>query len=92
MQMVIEISEEAYNKLMQKSMLMSASAIDEAVDAIKKGVVLPKGHDDLIDRGLLRERINEDKREAFTKHEVWLLASKYNTDVPVLIPADKDGD
>ena len=40
MQIVIEISEESYNKLMQKSMLMSASAIDEAVDAIKKGRVL----------------------------------------------------
>ena len=39
MQIVIEISEESYNKLMQKSMLMSASAIDEAVDAIKKGRV-----------------------------------------------------
>ena len=40
MRMVIEISEESYNKLTQKSMLMSASAIDEAVDAIKKGRVL----------------------------------------------------
>lgn len=40
MQILIEISEESYNKLMQKSMLMSASAIDEAVDAIKKGRVL----------------------------------------------------
>ena len=39
MQMVIEISEESYNKLTQKSMLMSASAIDEAVDAVKKGRV-----------------------------------------------------
>lgn len=37
MQILIEISEESYNKLTQKSMLMSASAIDEAVDAIKKG-------------------------------------------------------
>lgn len=40
MQMIIEISEDTYNKLMQKSMLMSASAIDEAVDAVKKGRVL----------------------------------------------------
>ncbi len=49
MKILIEISEESYNKLMQKSMLMSASAIDEAVDAIKKGIVLPNGHGDLID-------------------------------------------
>ena len=55
MQIVIEISEESYNKLMQKSMLMSASAIDEAVDAIKKGRVLPKGHGDLIDRDMLKK-------------------------------------
>lgn len=40
MQILIEISEESYNKLTQKSMLMSASAIDEAVDAVKKGRVL----------------------------------------------------
>ena len=39
MQIVIEISEDTYKKLTQKSMLMSASAIDEAVDAIKNGRV-----------------------------------------------------
>ncbi len=55
MQIMIEISEESYNKLMQKSMLMSASAIDEAVDAVKKGMVLPKGHGDLIDRDTLKK-------------------------------------
>ncbi len=44
MRIVIDISEDAYNKLMQKSMLMSASAIDEAVDAVKKGQVIQKGH------------------------------------------------
>lgn len=41
--MLIEISEESYKKLTQKSMLMSALAIDEAVDAVKNGIVLPKG-------------------------------------------------
>lgn len=40
MRLMIEISEESYNKLTQKSMLLSASAIDEAVDAVKKGRVL----------------------------------------------------
>jgi hypothetical protein len=39
MQIVIELSEDTYKKLTQKSMLMSASAIDEAVDAIKHGRV-----------------------------------------------------
>ena len=39
MRLMIEISEDTYKKLTQKSMLMSASAIDEAVDAIKKGRV-----------------------------------------------------
>ena len=58
MQIVIEISEESYNKLMQKSMLMSASAIDEAVDAIKKGRVLPK-HGRLIDADAFAKKLNE---------------------------------
>ncbi len=39
MQIMIEISEESYNKLMQKSMLMSASAIEEVVDAVKHGKI-----------------------------------------------------
>ena len=40
MKMEIEISEETYNKLIAKSMLLSASAIDEAVDAVKHGNIL----------------------------------------------------
>lgn len=78
MQIVIKISEESYNKLMQKSMLMSASAIDEAVDAVKKGMVLPKGHGILIDVNDLLDRVElEDEDIDF---------------IPTIIPADKDGD
>ena len=40
MQIVIEISEDTYKKLTQKFMLMSASAIDEVVDAVKHGKVI----------------------------------------------------
>lgn len=40
MQIVIEISKEAYEKIQTKSMLISASAIDEVVDAVKHGKVI----------------------------------------------------
>ena len=39
MQVLIEISKEAYEKIQTKSMLISASAIDEVVDAVKHGKV-----------------------------------------------------
>ena len=39
MQILIEISKEAYEKIQTKSMLISASAIDEVVDAVKHGEV-----------------------------------------------------
>ena len=37
MQILIEISKEAYEKIQTKSMLISASAIEEVVDAVKHG-------------------------------------------------------
>ena len=40
MHVVIEISKEAYEKIQTKSMLISASAIDEVVDAVKHGKVI----------------------------------------------------
>ena len=39
MQILIEISKEAYEKIQTKSMLISASAIEEVVDAVKHGRV-----------------------------------------------------
>ena len=39
MQILIEISKEAYEKIQTKSMLISASAIEEVIDAVKHGEV-----------------------------------------------------
>lgn len=88
MQIVIEISDETYEYISNGS----ETSIDESnvVTAVRNGTPLPKDHGDLIDRDLLRNKISEDKREAFTKHEVWLLTSKYNTDIPVIVQADKE--
>ena len=93
MQILIEISEESYNKLMQKSMLMSASAIDEAVDAVKKGIVLSNGHGDLVDRGMQDDviiRLNKDDWQ-ITRGE-YKRFDRILFEFPVVIPADKDGD
>ena len=60
-------------------------------EAIKNGTPLPKGHGALIDRDVLQRYIEQDKREAFTKHQVWLLASVHSeSNVPVIIEADKE--
>jgi hypothetical protein len=91
MQIVIEIPDDDAKFLMESSFI-PVGYFDLVHKALHDGIVLPKNHGDLIDRDLLRNKISEDKRKAFTKHEVWLLASKYNTDVPVIVPADKDGD
>jgi hypothetical protein len=32
----------------------------------------------------LREKLHNDKREAFTKHQVWLMLSEHNTEVPTV--------
>lgn len=50
--------------------------------------ILPKGHGRLIDADKLQNNISHDKREAFTKHQVWLKASIYNPDAQTIIEAD----
>lgn len=32
----------------------------------------------------LREQLHNDKREAFSKHQVWLMLSEHNTEVPTI--------
>ena len=32
----------------------------------------------------LREKLDNDKREAFSKHQVWLMLSEHNTEVPTV--------
>lgn len=64
-------------------------AILDMIDTIKNGTPLPKGHGRLIDADKLQHEINNDKREAFSKHEVWLLLSTYNDNLLTIIKADK---
>lgn len=90
MQMVIEISEDTYKKLTQKSMLMSASAIDEAVDAVKKGVVLPK-HGRLIDadRGDLQSELFTFTRYTGIDESPYEDATIAIDNAPTVVPAEK---
>ena len=90
MKILIEISEDAYNKLMQKSMLMSASAIDEAVDAVKKGLVLPK-HGRLIDadRGDLQSELFTFTRYTAIDEAPYEDATSVIDKAPTVVPAEK---
>lgn len=87
MQIVIEIPEEDYLRLKEKGMF---GKVDVFKRAIRNGTPLPKGHGALIDRDVLQRYIEQDKREAFTKHQVWLLASVHSeSNIPAIIEADK---
>lgn len=86
MQIVIDIDEEDYENICKIGGLFLQKDI---VDCFRKGTPLPKGHGRLIDADLLLEQINQDKREEFSKHQVWLLASVHNKRVQTTIEADK---
>jgi len=87
MKIVIDIPEEYYNLL--KGFDDEKCSMDMLL--LKNGTPLPKGHGRLIDADVLLDQISRDKREAFTKHQVWLLLSKYNSNAPTIIEADKEG-
>lgn len=53
-------------------------AIDIAIKALDKEKEKVKVKD--VDK--LMDKLDRDEREAFTKHQVWLLLSEYNTEVP----------
>ena len=61
-------------------------------NAIYHGTPLPKGHGRLVDIDLLRNQVSHDEREAFSKHQVWLLLSVHNKKIPTIIEADKEVD
>ena len=86
MELIIKISEEAYerHKAYRDTFKLS--------EAIANGVPLPKGHGRLLDANALIANLEKDTREAFTKHQVWLMFSEYNEDVPAIVEADKEND
>ena len=99
MQILIEISKEAYEKIQTKSMLISASAIDEVVDAVKHGTPLPKCHGDLIDRDILKKddettqwlSLNAVRTGKMIKYFSELFIKKIDS-ADAIILADKEGD
>lgn len=83
MQLVVEISEDTFFDLKKKQ---NRTEVDNAV---LNGTPLPKGHGKLVDIDLLREQVSHDEREAFSKHQVWLLLSVHNKDIPTILDADE---
>ena len=57
--------------------------------AIADGVLIPECHGKLVDIDLLRDQVSHDKREAFSKHQVWLLLSAHNKNIPTILDADE---
>lgn len=51
---------------------------------------IPAGHGDIKDIDELRKGLEADTREAFTRHDVWLILSKYNTNVPTILEAEEN--
>ena len=88
MKLVIEIPEEQY-LLIRHYQDIAPNKTHSLAMAIINGTPLPKGHGRLVDIDLLQEQLNQDKREAFSHHQVWLLLSTHNKQIPTIIEADK---
>lgn len=50
-------------------------------------IQIPKNHGRLIDGDEVMKQLQVDKREAFTKHDVWLMLSKYGA--PTILEAEE---
>ena len=84
MELIVKIPDEAYE------LLKSKPALDNIAESIiANGTPLPKGHGRLVDEKDLLASLEKDTREAFTKHQVWLMFSVYNEDVPTIIEVNK---
>lgn len=82
MQIIIDIAEEHYNDICNSQTASNYSVL-EALDSIRNGTPLPKGHGRLIDAGALEDYIKEDADE-------WDdYALGYVEGAPTIIKADK---
>lgn len=81
MQIVIDIPYKDFEKL---ATFGQFNPLDLSL-AVERGIVLPKGHGRLIDASDLEKSLINDSRQAFTKHQVWLMFSKYNKNVPTIL-------
>lgn len=89
MELVIRIPDELYKDIQKRSTEIQAEGY-VLENAILNGKPLPKGHGRLIDIDLLRDQVSHDEREAFSKHQVWLLLSIHNKKIPTIIEADTE--
>ena len=92
-ELVIKIPEEIRLALInniQLSMDQQFICDSYITHAIINGTPLPKGHGRLVDIDLLRDQVSHDEREAFSKHQVWLLLSAHNKKISTIIEADKE--
>ena len=88
MQIVINISEESYKNI--KEQVDKRDYPDMQIGrAIADGVLIPECHGKLVDIDLLRNQVSHDEREAFSKHQVWLLLSTHNKEIPTILDADE---
>ena len=87
MELVIKIDDETYKEIKKSNTIKEH--LNKVDWSIRNGTPLPAGHGRLIDVNALLASLEKDKREAFTKHQVWLMVSVYNkNNVPTVIEAD----
>ena len=85
MQVVIEIPEEMYKWVNDVNKFFDNYGTSDFVELIKNGTPLPKGHGDLIDRSMI----------AFDYWSVdgyVCVGKKYIFNMPVIVPADTEGE
>ena len=88
MQIVIEISDIAYSNI-KKLVSLNCGICTDIEKAIAKGMPLPKGHDDLIDRKeLLKQSYRIDDSATLSTRDVVNAEEIY--DAPAIIPATKE--
>lgn len=87
MQIVIDIPEEMYNEVIANDMVFVIDDIDCILieTIIANGIPLPKGHEDLIDRG-------EVIKSLFDYHNGKKTIGQCIDDVQTIIEADKESD
>lgn len=83
MELVIKIDDETYKEIKKSNTIKEH--LNKVDWSIRNGIPLPAGHGRLIDVNSLLASLEKDPREAFTKHQVWLMFSVYNKDVPTVV-------
>lgn len=83
MKVVIELDDELYSFIKEKKLMVMD--IGEVCNAIKYGIVLPKGHGNLIDS----DTIDFDIKDFHSRGD-WQVATWGVQDAKVVIPADKE--